>query len=129
MAVMLSPFVRSYLCVDPVRVSTEVCRTYTARYAPSVRVLSMDQFGQMDGAPTLAINVHSWNECTAAQITGWLERLASLGVPMLFTVSHTSAYQTWDRQNFRILLEARYRLVAEEAIGLGRSPHALWERR
>jgi hypothetical protein len=135
LAVMLAPLVRSYTCVDPVAVSTDVCRTYTALYQPSVQVLTLDEFQQADLTPTLAINIHSWNECTLQQIARWLAVLDVLSVPLLFTVSHSSlpedTYRTREdgRPSFRPLLEARYDLLAEESIGLGKHPHALWVRR
>jgi SAM-dependent methyltransferase len=133
LAVMLAPLVRSYVCVDPVSVSVDVCRDYTARYAPSVHVLNVDEFlaDLPILRPTLAINVHSWNECDLAQITNWLDVLHVLAVPYLFTVSHDAAYSTWETNapSFKPLLQARYDLVMEEAIGFGALPHALWRRK
>jgi len=132
LAVMLAPLVRSYTCVDPVPVSTDVCRTYTQSHQPSVQVWTLDDFRQKSWMRTLAINIHSWNECTLGQITHWLDALAA--VPLLFTVSHSSlpdhTYRTNEqgRPSFRPLLESRYDLLAEESIGLGQHPHALWRR-
>jgi len=94
--------------------------------------------------------VHSWNECTAAQIAGWLDVLDELAVPFLFTVSHgqnpgacptgrtasgtpvETSYRAWDSGAFgtyKPLLLARYALVAEDSVGLSQHPHALWQRR
>jgi hypothetical protein len=136
LAVMLSPLVRSYTCVDPVSVSVDVCRDYTARYAPSVRVLSVDEFlaDLPTLRPTLAINIHSWNECDRAQITGWLDVLDVLAVPYLFTVTHDAdpqVFTAWetDQPNFRPLIEARYDVIAEAALGFGALPHVLWRRK
>jgi len=152
LAVQLAPFVRSYTCVDPVAVSVEVCRTYTQQYAPSVRVLDVAGLRAAGPTlrPTLALNVHSWNECTAAQIGGWLDLLDDLGVPLLFTVSHgqnagvcpsgvtasgtgvETSYRAWDSDathSYKPRLLARYALLAEDSIGISQHPHALWRRR
>ena len=129
LAVLLAPFVRSYTCVDAVDVSVDVCRTYTQLYAPTVRVLDMAGLDTTTLHPTLAINVHSWNECPPDQIVGWLDRLEA--VPYLFTVSHDREYSTWgdDRASFKPIIFERYVLILEEHLGLGQTPHALWERR
>ncbi len=135
LAVMLAPLVRTYTCVDPVPLSVEVCRTYTQQYAPTVTVLDVAglrvAMAQPTFRPTLAINIHSWNECTRAQITGWLDVLEALAVPFLFTVSHAASYYAWEagQPSFKPLLQDRYALVAEEAIGLSGYPYALWARR
>jgi hypothetical protein len=138
LAVMLGPLVRSYTCVDPVPVSVAVCRDYTGRYAPQVRVLDVAAFLAEAPRPSLALNIHSWNECTRAQVDRWLEALDTAAVPQLFTVVHgcdPDRYETWDGLDFKSLLEARYTVVAEEMLGLGSagvsytSPHVLWRRR
>lgn len=151
LAVMLSPQVRSYTCVDAVPVSVDVCKSYTAQYAPSVQVLDIAALRLAMAAhvlhPTVAINIHSWNECSLAQIEGWLEVLEILAVPFLFTVSHGQnpdafpsgrtasglpvelPYTAWGGGSFRPALENRYTLVAEASIGITRHPHALWVKR
>jgi SAM-dependent methyltransferase len=138
LAVMLAPLVRSYTCVDAVPISVEVCRTYTQRHAPTVRVLDVAglRAALPTLRPTLAINIHSWNECSRAQITHWLDVLDNLTVPFLFTVSHGrtvdgSAYRTCEpgEPDFRSLLADRYTLQVEESLGIGGHPHALWRRR
>lgn len=151
LAVMLAPLVRSYTCVDAVPVSVAICRDYTRQYAPSVTVLDVQAFRSVLARkawhPTLAINIHSWNECSLSQIETWLDVLDVLAVPFLFTVSHgqnpdaypsgTTAsgrpvetpYASWTGHSFRPELEARYTLVAEASVGITRHPHALWVRR
>lgn len=136
LAVMLAPLVRSYACVDAVPISSILCRYYTAVYAPHrVAVYDPPQFLGTPLRPSLAINIHSWNECSLAQITRWLEALDALQVRYLFTVSHgriedQTAYRTCEsgEPSFKPLLEARYTLVHEEPVGIGRHPHALWVR-
>lgn len=131
-----------YVCVDPVPISTRICRDYCARFAPAVEVPSLPDFlaihNQKGYAFDVAINVHSWNECTREQISAWLDLLDELGVKYLFTVSHgqndaaiEGAWYAWEpgRPSFRPLIEARYEVIAEEAIGFSRHPHVLWSRK
>ncbi len=139
LAVMLEPHVLSYTCVDAVPISVQVCRDYCALYAPSVRVLDIEQFvdAMPTLRPTLAVNVHSWNECSRAQISRWLDVLDDLAVPHLCTVAHGATkdqYFAWEPESpefpdFKALIAARWTLLVEECIGLGRSPHALWARK
>lgn len=137
LAVALAPMVSRYYCVDSVPISTEISRGYVQRFAPGADVLSLAEFGDRASSLNinLAINVHSWNECSLPQIARWLGVLKMMRVTHLFTVSNgkitggKSAYASWggNGESFRPLLEAQYRLVAEESIGLSGHPHALWE--
>ena len=131
-----------YVCVDPVSISTQICRTYCNIFAPKVEVPSLPDFLAIHNAGgykfDLAINVHSWNECTREQISAWFDILDELKCPLLFTVSHgdnagkiEGSYYAWEpgRPSFRPLIEARYDLIAEESIGFSLHPHGLWRRR
>ena len=137
LAVALSKHTKSYTCVDAVPISTEVCREYVKIHAPSVQVPALKEF--LDSSDLLcidlAINIHSWNECSIEQIANWLALLKKMNVAYLFTVSNGSvikgkqAYASWggSGESFRPLLENQYHLVAEESIGLSLHPHALWK--
>lgn len=149
LAAILGVRVAQYTCTDAVPISSLLCRYYLHHYIG----LSPSRFRVMGLADVvlngdkelfdLAINIHSWNECTLQQITGWLELLRFCRVPYLFTVSHgqldsvppdkqrQKAYYSWGNRNpsFRPLLEADYELIVEESIGLGLHPHALWKRK
>lgn len=127
-------------CVDAVPISTQICRDYCARFAPLVKVLSLDEFEAtyQNLKFDLVCNVHSWNECKLSQIKEWLAVLAEMKVPYLFTVSHGQmnhvpepSYRAWgdDHPSFRPLLEAQYDLIAEESLGLSPNPFALWKMR
>ena len=134
LASAINPFVKAVTCTDAVPTSVEICRDYLARFAETSAVLTQDELssnhtGQFD----LAINIHSWNECSYKQVEAWLKELKRLGVKYLFTVSHGrnedgTSYQTWNRevQSFRPLIERDFALVAEESIGMSKHPHALW---
>jgi SAM-dependent methyltransferase len=142
LAVPLSKCAGSVTCVDAVPISTEICREYCGRFAPEVNVISLAEFQgpwssrQFD----LAINIHSFNECSIEQIEAWLDTLKEMRVPFLFTVSHGQmdhspepSYRAWQEgacgPSWRHLLEERYTLVAEEELGLSPSPHALWHKK
>jgi hypothetical protein len=114
-----------YQCIDAVPISTFLSERYLAELQSPAKVLTLDQTFQAD----VAINVHSWNECSVPQIARWLDLLAD--IPYLFTVSHNSAYLTYRGPSFRPLIESHYDLVApEEFNALHRDPpHALWARR
>jgi putative sugar O-methyltransferase len=132
LAVMLAPFVQSITCVDPVPISEELCRDYTRRFAPDVRVLSIGEFVESPPEFDLAINIHSWNECLLEQVENWIEALVELKVQYLFTVSHgdaTAAYKAWfngSLPSFRPAIEKYYTLIKEEILALEGNPHALW---
>ena len=139
LAAMLAPLVRWYSCVDAVPVSVIVCRYYTSIHAKCpIDVYDIERFNMAKICmhPNLAINIHSWNECSLSQISRWLDVLGNLGTRWLFTVSHgqnvdQTSYLTCEEHepSFRPLLEERYKLLREESIGIGSHPHALWERR
>jgi SAM-dependent methyltransferase len=133
LAVAMAPLVKSYACVDPVPISTGLCKMYTAQYTPRAKVWELADFcAAADLAADLAINIHSWNECSLTQVGRWLEKIKL--IPHLFTVSNghlsggRSAYSTWGGkgESFRPLLEKQYDLLAEEEVGLSHHPHALW---
>ena len=141
LAVPLSRYCARYVCVDAVPISTEISRSYCARFAPRVEVPSLPDFLALKNRGdeyrfNVAINIHSWNECTLEQIKWWLTMLRELEVGYLFTVSHGQMsgrpeipYLCHDGVSFRPLIEREYDLVSEEALGLSDSPHAFWRRR
>lgn len=140
LAVMLRPMVRDYACVDAVPVSTRVCRKYCGRFSPSVTIWDLEDFEREKYhlEYDLAINIHSWNECTLAQVERWVGTIVAMRVPFLFTVSHgiygsaagAPAYEPWPwaggKESWRPVVEKYYALVAEEPGGIVPYPHALW---
>lgn len=141
LAVSVQDFVNSYTCVDAVPVSTRVCRDYVSQYSRHGNIV-IPTLAEWCTAPgkryDLAVNIHSWNECSYEQIDRWLNALTELWVPWLFTVSHehwlpdkkTAYHPHGDTvRSYRDLILRDYDLVAEESIGLGLHPHALWRRK
>lgn len=80
-----------YCCVDAVPESTFFCEYY-ARHrglAPKVRVVPLPEVVSAStslGRFDVAINVHSFSECSHAAIGWWLDRVRDLGIPYLFIV-------------------------------------------
>lgn len=140
LAAVLGPQCASYTCVDAVPISTQISREYLSRHGDRTAVLDLETFKQSyrDLNVDLAINIHSFNECSLECIEAWLDCLDVMRVPYLFTVSHgqlSGTHETPYRSfgngdpSFRPLLEGRYRLIEEKALGLGNHPHALWKLR
>lgn len=135
LAVMLQPCVKEMTCVDAVPVSTELCRKYTQRFRPQVKVLTIDELAQGDFHFDLAINVHSFNECPMAQIKGWINAVLELGGQHLFLVDHgetlETSYKAWDSNmaSFKPALEEKFYMVAQESLGLSHNTHSLWTRK
>lgn len=133
LAVSMRPFVQEFYCVDGVDISTQICRQYTQRFAPSVKVLTKKDLPGM--TIDLAMNIHSWNECSYVQIKEWIDAIVSMRAQYIFFVSHSyypdKAYESWssDGKSFRPLLEERFSLVVQETIGISDHVHTLWRSR
>ena len=84
-------------CADPITMSRFVCRRYlTSRGFPStVPVLHPDQVSALRRID-LAINVHSWSECTPEEVEWWILTLRAMKVPRLFVVPHGKDFTTRD---------------------------------
>jgi SAM-dependent methyltransferase len=120
--------VADYVCVDAIPESTFLAEYYTGfrGLRDRVRVVPLDELVK-NGAPSLgrfdlAINVHSFSECSYAAIQWWIARLQELAVPYLFIVPNTdtrfiSTETDRTRKDFLPLLEkAGYRVVAHEPL-------------
>jgi len=79
-----------YCCVDAVPQSTFLSEYYLGfrEVSPPCRVVPLDRVERdlHPGAFDLAVNVHSFSECTLAAIDWWAQQLARLEVPHLFVV-------------------------------------------
>ncbi len=86
------PGLSAYLCTDGIAVSTFICEYYLcfrelsggAKVVPLDEVESAIEVQSVD----LAINIHSFSECTLAAIDWWLSLLERRGVRYLMVVPH-----------------------------------------
>ncbi len=75
-------------CTDKIQISQEVCRKYLQfREISRAEVVAPADLSKIEN-PTLAINIHSWPECTHAEIIEWLDWLANHNVPHIFVIPH-----------------------------------------
>jgi SAM-dependent methyltransferase len=126
--------IADYCCVDAVPHSTFLSEYYLeARgVAPPGRVVALPDVPSLDpGAFDLAMNVHSFSECTLDAITWWLAQLARLEVPHLFLVpNEPEGFLSLETDGRRLdampaLEAAGYRLVAEDPAILDDSVRAV----
>ena len=116
------PATSDYCCVDAIAESTFLSEYYV-RYrgvAPPARVVPLFDVPSLEpGAFDLALNIHSWSECTLDAIGWWAEVLAHLQVPRVFVVpNEDQGFASFEvdgrRLDYRPALEAvGYRLVRD----------------
>jgi SAM-dependent methyltransferase len=133
LAVVMREAVKDYTCVDTVPISSFICDYYVRRFAPSVRVVTLREYEADNAHYDVAVNIHSWNECSIDQVRAWMDDLARRSVRYLFTVPHNNAahqpqWALYGGPSFRPELEARYKVIAEERLSFG-CQHVLWERK
>jgi hypothetical protein len=119
------PGLGAYLCTDGVAVSTFICEYYLrfrgltdkARVVPLYEVDNVMEEQAVD----LAINIHSFSECTLSAIDWWLSLLERHGIRYLMVVPNGDddhkgeLLLTNDGKDFGGLIESRgYRLVAQD---------------
>ena len=107
-------------CTDTIAVSRRCCEIYLAhRRVSRAMVVAPADLLNLVRPIELAINVHSWSECSMGEVCSWLDWLSASKVPRLFIVPHTPDFGTWDDArgggngpSYRPELEARgYRLA------------------
>lgn len=74
----------SFACTDEVAISRRACEIYLAYHNVNAEIIEPKGYGRFD----LALNIHSWPECTRAQIASWLDWLHTSQVTYLFVVPH-----------------------------------------
>lgn len=120
------PKVRSYTCVDAVPESTFLCEFYLKHRGldARARVVPLDELEAKLPAVKyqLALNIHSFSECTYAAIEWWLRKLRELEVRHLMIVPNDpvqflSMEPDRQRRDYAPLLkELGYALVAQEPV-------------
>ena len=120
-----APGLADYCCLDAVPESTFLSEYYLAwrGCVPPARVVPLHELDLLSGCRfDLAVNVHSFSECTLAAVTWWVDWLAELAVPNLFIVPNEpegllSREADGTRQNLIPVLErAGYRLAVREPV-------------
>jgi len=120
------PQLRDYTCVDAIPETTFVSEYYLRyrRCTPPARVVPLHEIDEqlVPNSFDLAINIHSFSECTYAAVEWWIELLARLAVPDLLLVPNEptellTLEPDESRRDFAPLLEnAGYRLVHREPV-------------
>jgi hypothetical protein len=118
------PGLNAYLCTDGVAVSSFICEYYLsfrelsdrAKVVPLDEVESAIEVRPMD----LAINIHSFSECTFAAIDWWLSLLERRGIRYLMVIPHRGSDHkaeliSGDGKDYAPAIERHgYRLVAKD---------------
>jgi SAM-dependent methyltransferase len=124
---MASAFPRlgDYCCTDAIPESTFLSEWYLRwrGVAPPARVVELDRVEALSpGSFDLAVNVHSWPECTYEAVEWWVAQLERLEVPSLLVVPNEptellTLEADGSRRDFVPLLErAGYRLARCEPV-------------
>lgn len=83
-------------CTDRFAVSLTCCERYMAhRGVTRAMVVRPQQVASITERIDVAVNIHSWSECTPEEIEPWLETLDQLNVPYLMVVPHTPDFASW----------------------------------
>ena len=121
-----APQIDDFCCVDVIPESTFIC-DYYLRFRgcmPPARVMPLPEIprGLERDHFDLAINIHSFSECTTAAIAWWIELLEHLRIPHLLIVPNDEdqllAFEPdGTRPDFRPLVEAAgYELAQREPV-------------
>jgi SAM-dependent methyltransferase len=122
-----NPKICSYTCVDAVPESTFLSEFYLKwrGLEEKVEVVPLDEL-EAHFAKTpkydLALNIHSFSECTYAAVEWWLKRIAEIGVTFLMIVPNESeellaTEPDFSKRDFLPLLnKLGYQLLAKEPV-------------
>ncbi len=120
------PNLADYCCVDAIPDSTFLCEYYLDHRgcSPPARAVALDRLGSelTPGTFDLAVNVHSFPECTRDAVRWWLELISRLRIGHLLIVPNEPGQlltleADGGRRDFRPLIEqAGYRTVAVEPV-------------
>ncbi len=86
----VAPHIKSY-CFDAIDVSTECCTKYLKYRNVPATVVPFDPMLSPVKAD-LAVNIHSWSECTREAISFWLQFLQDSKVSKIMVVPHTDDF-------------------------------------
>lgn len=84
------PLLDDYCCLDAIPECTFLSDYYLGHRGrtPPARAVALDRMDEelTPGAFDLAVNVHSFSECTLAAVAWWVERLVALRVPNVMII-------------------------------------------
>ena len=102
---------------DAVAVSTVVCERYLRFRRSTARAVPLHELESLPHID-LAVNIHSWSECTPESINFWLDWLVAHEVRWLFVVPHHESFAPngpAGGRSFRLDIEEHgYELVASK---------------
>jgi SAM-dependent methyltransferase len=109
-------------CIDAIATSTFLCQFYLEfrGCAAQAHVVPFDRRSDLkSGAYSLALNVHSWSECSLPFVREWLGLLRDLRVPYLFIVPHRDDLTTKETDGsskpyFDAMRRCGFRLVRKQ---------------
>lgn len=98
-----NPNLSGYTCVDAVPESTFLCEYYLKfrGLADRADVVPLDEVDErLTGPYDVALNIHSFSECTHAAVEWWLQRVGSLEVQNLMIVPNPIELNSPDHNRF-----------------------------
>ena len=120
------PLLEDYCCVDAIPECTLLSDYYLRHRGrtPTARAVALDRLDEelAPGGFDLAVNVHSFSECTFAAVEWWVKRLSALRVPKVMIVPNEpegllTLEPDGSRRSFAPLLEAAgYTLTRREPV-------------
>ena len=119
------PGLAEYCCVDAIAESTFLSEYYLGfrNVTPPARVVPLPEVPSLPARHfDLAVNIHSFSECTHNAIAWWAEQLCRLEIPRLFLIPNEpagflSTERDGSQREYLELLEgAGYRLKFEEPV-------------
>ena len=115
-----------YCCVDAIPEATFLCDYYLRHRgcSPPARSVPLDQLGSelRPHSFDLAVNIHSFPECTHEAVAWWVQLISQLEIPSLLIVPNEPAQlltleADGSRRDFRHLIEeAGYRLIRTDPV-------------
>lgn len=105
-------------CTDAIPTSSDICRRYLEhRKVKGARIWTMDALvghGPID----IAVNIHSWSECTLEAVQFWIDWIVSRNVRWLFVVPHDAGFRAREENgetpSFLPLILKHYDLVKQQ---------------
>lgn len=98
-----NPAMTGYTCVDAVPESTFLCEFYLEFRGLRDRadVIPLDEVDtRLNGPFEVALNIHSFSECTYDAVEWWLQRVQKLDIPYLMIVPNPDARFETDSDRF-----------------------------